>query len=68
MKSATDKVDDRTMAENSRPSSMPVVELRNLGPKSAALLRTAGCEDLDALRRAGAVPVYGGYRPLRPDG
>ena len=66
MKRATDKNDGRTMAEDPRPPSLPVEALRNLGPKSAALLRAAGYEDLGALRRAGAVAVYRRLRAAAP--
>ncbi len=66
MESMTDKADDMILAEDPRPSSLPVDKLRNLGPKSAALLRAAGYEDLGALRRAGAVAVFRRLKATAP--
>ncbi len=37
---------------------MSIENLRNIGPKSAALLRAAGIDSLEILREIGAVAAY----------
>ncbi len=37
---------------------MPIENLRNIGPKSATLLRAAGIDSLENLREIGAVNAY----------
>ena len=37
---------------------MPIENLRNIGPKSATLLRAAGIDSLGSLRAIGAVAAY----------
>jgi DNA-3-methyladenine glycosylase I len=40
------------------PDATPLVEVKNLGPKSAAALQRAGISSLDELRRVGAVQAW----------
>lgn len=52
----------------SKPPERPVVALRNLGPKSAVMLREAGISTMEELRVLGAVKAYARVRQLRPRG
>lgn len=52
----------------SKPSERPVAALRNLGPKSALMLREAGISTIEELRVLGAVKAYARVRQLRPRG
>ncbi len=40
------------------PKALGLAELRNLGPKSQAMLAAAGITSLEQLRRLGSVAVY----------
>jgi DNA transformation protein and related proteins len=49
-----------------KQNESPVSVLRNLGPKSAMLLREAGVSTLDELKALGAVRAYMRVKTLRP--
>lgn len=51
-----------------RRAETPIAGLRNLGPKSAILLREAGIATVEELRELGAVKAYRRVKALRPKG
>lgn len=46
----------------------PIASLRNLGPKSALMLREAGISTIEELRLIGAAKAYARVKALRPRG